>query len=313
VNFFHRIKLFLIFGVRAIALSLGVKKTPAIRLIWNFALKNSEKEFDPIRNWRLFNRLYSWLQLKFETPNSVQDFKEVWRKLLPTGNGHDLIRIGSTNDGGYLVPDDLDGIQECFSPGAVVSWAFEEELGKRFGIHSHICDGTIERFPEFEYLTEFTAKNVGPSSTGSEISFEEWISHRKSESDLILQMDIEGAEYLIIPSLNRDTLSQFRVIVLELHDLQLSSTASFFTLQLNYMLEKFLLDFDLIHMHPNNAGGKFFFCGKEFPKIVELTFHRKDRYKSKSVAVLPHSLDQDNVSHKPTMKNYGFVRWINAS
>ena len=309
----HKFKSNMIFGARSFALSLGVKKTPTIKRIWNYALKNSEKKFDPLKNWRTFNRLYSLFQSKLETPSTEADFKNLWRKLLPNGNGHELIRVGSKNDGGYLVPNDLEGIQECFSPGAGVSWDFEEDLGKRFGIHSHICDGTIEHFPEFEYLIKFTSKNVGPYTSDSEIGFEEWISHRKSDLDLILQMDIEGAEYLVIPSLSRDSLSKFRVIILELHDLQLSATQSFFTLQLNYMLEKLLLDFELIHMHPNNAGGKFFFCAQEFPKIVELTFHRKDRHKSKTIAVLPHSLDQDNVDHKPSLNRYGFVNWIKVN
>ena len=29
----------------------------------------------------------------------------------------ELIRLGSNNDGGYLVPNDLKGISACFSPG----------------------------------------------------------------------------------------------------------------------------------------------------------------------------------------------------
>ena len=303
----------LIFSARRIALSLGVKKSPTVKKIWDFALKNSEKRFDPLKDWRLFNRLYSLFRSKFESESTISDFKNLWRKLLPTGNGHELIRVGSKNDGGYLVPNDLGGIRECFSPGAGVSWEFEEDLGKRFGIHSHICDGTIERFPEFEYLTKFTPKNVGPHTSASEIGFEDWISQRSSETDLILQMDIEGAEYLIIPSLTRDTLSKFRIILLELHDLQISTSNSFFNVQLNYILDKLLLDFELIHMHPNNAGGKFYFDGEEFPRIVELSFHRKDRHKLKSTAVLPHHLDQDNVNHKTSLDRYDFMKWINAN
>ncbi len=308
----NQLKSSLIFGGRRIALSLGIKKTPAVNWIWNFALKNSEKKFSPLKNWRVFMRLYSLFQSKFENESSISDFKNLWRKLLPTGNGHELIRVGSATDGGYLVPNDLEGIQECFSPGAGVSWEFEEDLGKRYGIYSYICDGTIKHFPEFEYLRKFTPKNVGPQASDSEIGFEDWISQGNSESDLILQMDIEGAEYLIIPSLARGTLTKFRVIVLELHDLQISTTKSFYTAQLSYMLDKLLMDFELIHMHPNNAGGKFFFNGEEFPRVVELSFHRKDRHKLKTTALLPHRLDQANVSHKKPFNRYDFVRWINS-
>ena len=39
------------------------------------------------------------------------------KALRPVITQHPLIRIGSEFDGGYLVPDDLDGVSACFSPG----------------------------------------------------------------------------------------------------------------------------------------------------------------------------------------------------
>ena len=45
------------------------------------------------------------------------DFKRVLAWLSPCSNGHSLIRVGAARDGGYLVPDDLEGIVACFSPG----------------------------------------------------------------------------------------------------------------------------------------------------------------------------------------------------
>ena len=42
-----------------------------------------------------------------------KDFK----KRGPVKTEHELIRIGGSKDGGYLVPNDLSGIQACFSPG----------------------------------------------------------------------------------------------------------------------------------------------------------------------------------------------------
>ena len=37
-----------------------------------------------------------------------------------------LIRIGSKNDGGYLVPDDLKNINACFSPGVDLNVNFDK-------------------------------------------------------------------------------------------------------------------------------------------------------------------------------------------
>jgi hypothetical protein len=51
--------------------------------------------------------------------------------------------------------------------------------------------------------------------------------------------------------------------------------------------------FDVVHAHPNNCCGYFYFGKEKFPKIIEVTFHRKDRRKSVngSPCQLPHTLD----------------------
>jgi len=38
-------------------------------------------------------------------------------RLHPVPCGYELIRVGTANDGGYLIPDDVGGIAMCFSPG----------------------------------------------------------------------------------------------------------------------------------------------------------------------------------------------------
>jgi hypothetical protein len=50
------------------------------------------------------------------------------KTLRPMDCGKDLIRIGGTGDGGYLVPDDLEGIEYCFSPGVSTTVDFETHL-----------------------------------------------------------------------------------------------------------------------------------------------------------------------------------------
>ena len=49
----------------------------------------------------------------------------------PFDLGHPLIRIGGpTGDGGYLLPDVLDDIKYCFSPGVGLISEFETQLKK---------------------------------------------------------------------------------------------------------------------------------------------------------------------------------------
>jgi hypothetical protein len=47
----------------------------------------------------------------------IGTLRDLLTRVRPVKTNFDLIRLGSKNDGGYLVPDDLDGIVACFSPG----------------------------------------------------------------------------------------------------------------------------------------------------------------------------------------------------
>jgi len=67
---------------------------------------------------------------------------EVFELLKPKASKTPLIRIGGDIDGSYLVPDDLDGIAACFSPGVNRIKYFEDFLTDHYGIQSHMCDFT---------------------------------------------------------------------------------------------------------------------------------------------------------------------------
>ena len=64
------------------------------------------------------------------------------RALRPVDCGIPLIRIGGNADGGYLVPDDLDGIEYCFSPGVNTVADFENDLADR-KIRSFLADLSV--------------------------------------------------------------------------------------------------------------------------------------------------------------------------
>lgn len=59
-----------------------------------------------------------------------------------------LIRLGPNGDGGYLIPDDLIGIEACFSPGVSDISGFEKECANR-GMKVFLADKSVEKPPEF--------------------------------------------------------------------------------------------------------------------------------------------------------------------
>lgn len=159
--------------------------------------------------------------------------------LKPRACPFDLVRIGGSGDGAYLVPNDLCGIKACFSPGVCNYKRFEDDLALLHGIHSHMCDHSSDTdafdTPIIEGKQTFEKKWLDLPGSPDSISLEGWIRRRQPENgDLLLQMDIEGAEYRNIVSCPSSILSRFRIIVVELHYLdviQVSTTIKGYVLR----------------------------------------------------------------------------------
>ena len=75
-----------------------------------------------------------------------------------------MIRIGAGGDGGYLIPDDLDGIEYCFSPGVNTTAAFEEELAAR-NIGSFLADHSVSAPPLVRPEFVFDQKYIGATNS----------------------------------------------------------------------------------------------------------------------------------------------------
>jgi hypothetical protein len=66
------------------------------------------------------------LNVTRQTP--IEEIRQLIRTLRPVDCGKPLIRIGGDGAGGYLLPDDLEGIEYCFSPGVSTVADFESHL-----------------------------------------------------------------------------------------------------------------------------------------------------------------------------------------
>src|SRR6056297_2010937 len=58
-----------------------------------------------------------------------------------------LIRVGSDNDGGYLLPDVFADVSHCFSPGVSDTANFEHEISEAHGIISFMADASVSDAP----------------------------------------------------------------------------------------------------------------------------------------------------------------------
>ena len=215
----------------------------------------------------------------------------------PVSTDKDLVRLGSSCDGGYLVPDDLSGITACFSPGVADCVEFEKSCAK-LGMKVFLADHSVACLPGKDENFHFSKKFIGSVSQGRFIRLDEWVNSTKVNtlSDLMLQMDIEGYEYETLISASDELMKRFRIMVIEFHGLHNLWSLPFFKLARS-AFGRLLKHHECVHIHPNNARGTIKINGLEIPKLMEFTFYRKDALKKTNQNLsFPHPLDRDNTN-----------------
>lgn len=198
-----------------------------------------------------------------------------------------FIRLGPKGDGGYVIPNQLDGISRCFSAGVDNSWGFELDLFNRFGITSIMCDGDKRRPVGLAESFGFDQVWLSANTTPTSICLDDWIhKHEEPElgSDLLLQMDIEGSEYSVLRSASRKSLKRFRVMIIEFHGLDHIEMMPDYIFKFRPALKKLLRDFAVVHLHANNCCGSFELSGAQIPRVLEATFLRMDWVRKLEVA-----------------------------
>jgi len=229
----------------------------------------------------------------------MNELKALLESLYPVKTNFELIRVGGDNDGGYLLPNDLEGITACFSPGVDVTASFEKDLLER-GIKSHLADASVDAPPDGLEVASFEKMFLGGVNDEDHMTMESWVYRNGSYvGDLLLQMDIEGAEYETILATPTTILNRFRIIAIEIHN----SDAWFSPIAwgcVKTFFNKLTKNFHVVHNHPNNNCPFVQIDGATtIPTVFELTLLRKDRSPATGFCTeFPHPLDQRNVTDK---------------
>jgi hypothetical protein len=232
----------------------------------------------------------------------IKDVRGLIHKLQPFATNHGLVRLGASGDGGYLVPDDLDGVEACYSPGVASCSDFEIDCANR-GMQVFMADKSVDAPASSHPGFDFIKKYIGAISNNDFISLEDWIEMAlpNTTSDLMLQMDIEGAEYQTFLSTPVNVLNRFRIMVVEFHDLPRLWNLPYYSLA-SVAFEKILINHVCVHIHPNNCCGSITKKGITIPRIMEFTFLRKDRINNLSAMTdFPHKLDHRNSEAYPEL------------
>jgi hypothetical protein len=149
-------------------------------------------------------------------------------------------------------------------------------------------------------LIDFEKKFLGVVNDETTTTLDAWVARKRpAGGDLLLQMDIEGAEWPVLLNASDETLGSFRIIVLELHQMQHCFDPAVFRLY-DACLERLGKAFHVVHVHVNNCGPLRNYRGIELPQCIEVTYLRKDRADARGFATeFPHPLDRGNLGHLP--------------
>lgn len=126
--------------------------------------------------------------------------------------------------------------------------------------------------------------------------------------DMVLKMDIEGAEWDVLSNIDERYLRQFSQIVIEYHGL-LSANSNVADKKIFPALRKINNTHNLIHLHDNNMGTYVEWGNKVFPDVLEATYVSKEKamtLEADKDIVLPHRLDEPN---DPNRQDIVLGRW----
>jgi hypothetical protein len=247
---------------------------------------------------RKIQRMLGVMGLSISGTINSESLVALIQRLRPVSTPFPLIRIGGSADGGYLVPDDLDKLGACFSPGVAESATFEMGMAER-SIPSFLIDYSVDGPPAENKLFRFEKLFLATHTDGTKfIRLEDWVNiNAPGDSELILQMDVEGAEWSVLLDTPEQLLARFRIMVIEFHILEKMMTSSLGVEVLSAIIDKISRNFKVVHLHANNAGGVHKFKGQTIPRVLELTFLRKDRFdlsRDRFPPSVPNPLDERN-------------------
>ena len=212
------------------------------------------------------------------------------------------IRIGSDNDGGYVMFDDLDRVGTALSLGILDDDNWDVAIAAR-GIAVKQYDDSIEAAPSRHPKLRFFRSRIGAAGVPGTVSIEDIVDQHApgTEPDLILKMDIEGSEWDVLETIPADVLSRFAQIVVEFHDLQRLAHRGFHT-RATTALTNVARTHQAIHIHGNNHAPIRTIRNVPFPSVLEVSYVSRRLYAFETcMDVFPTSIDQPNHFARPDL------------
>ena len=182
---------------------------------------------------------------------------------------HDKIRLGATNDGGYVIVDGYE-YDAFFSCGLGDNVSFDVAFYERYpNVPGFAFDGTVDRPAHLPAPYTFFKQNIGTVNSGNTTNLQPVL---EPYNNVFLKMDIEGYEW---GWLQTTDLRKFRQIVIEYHGMGDNSWQAYAAVK-EQVLKKIADTHYVTHVHGNNNCHMSMVDGVQMPYVLEVTYVRKN-------------------------------------
>ena len=225
--------------------------------------------------------------------------------------GTEFVRLGGDADGAYVMLDSLrpPSVNAGYSLGIGDEVSWDVAVGER-GVELVLLDHTVEGPPRPVPGGRFVKQGIrGAESVPGCVTLAEAIAADGygGRTDLVLKMDVEGAEWAVLDEVSSGTLGQFVQIVIEFHRLRKVTQPEVHSM-VTRCLRKVLATHAPLHVHGNNAHLPLWIGDLVLPDVVEVTFARRADHAGRLVPrdeSFPTDLDRPNLPHLPDV----FLGW----
>jgi hypothetical protein len=225
-------------------------------------------------------------------PDDVIDFLARLAPMDPVGVAK--TRIGGDADGGYVMLDCIRPAAPVLSYGVGPDITFDLAMAER-GHQVTAFDHTVETMPGAHENLRWVREGIGERDTPEKhlaTLATHAARHAEAGEDMILKLDVEGAEWHALLAAPDALLARFQQIVGEFHSFESIAHAGGLGLR-REVLQKLLRQFALVHVHSNNSQPFFTVHGMPVSNLLELSFVRRDVCRTvPSTALFPTALDR---------------------
>jgi hypothetical protein len=212
--------------------------------------------------------------------------------------GRGKLRIGlGRGDGAYILLDMMRPSQKVLSFGVGRNVSFDRDMTQR-GHEVFLYDHTVAGPPVDDPLFRFHALGIAGTSEPSArlLSLADHVAAIEGAGDdMILKMDVEGAEWPALAAAPPALLARFEQVVLEIHGLAFLGKPVWRN-RITAGLARLHETHTLFHVHANNHSPPMVVEGFAVSNLLELSWVRTDLVQRlPSRTLYPTELDDPNV------------------